>query len=318
MVAPSRPSAARCRCSTPTSSPALEHLAIDPDLDGRVRDAIESEMSRQNSNGAFGLWAADDDGDDLWLDAFVTDFLTRARERGFAVPAQGFDSALDHLRNAALNVADPGEGAGEPLAYALYVLARNGRPIIGDLRYLADTKLAVVQDADGARRRSAPRWRCSATARAPARSSRAALDALEAEKDNGLSRPDYGSRLRDGAAVLALLAEANLTNGEIAGDPIARAGAVVDAGARRAQLHQHAGEQLARARRRGARRASDAEPDQRRRPAGRRRALSQMARPTRSAKTLATSPMPGQSAARVVTTISGVPLDARARGVAGL
>ena len=117
-------------------------------------------MTRQNSSGAFGLWAADNDGDDLWLDAFVTDFLTRARERGFAVPQQGFDSALDHLRNEAVNAADPGEGAGEPLAYALYVLARNGRPVIGDLRYLADTKLAA----------SVRRW--------PRRRSRAALAML--------------------------------------------------------------------------------------------------------------------------------------------
>src|SRR5208282_1080297 len=122
---------------------SAEHLAIDPDLDGRIRSAIEVEMTRQNSSGAFGLWAVDNDGDDLWLDAFVTDFLTRARERSFAVPAQAFDSALDHLRNEVVNAADPGEGAGEPLAYALYVLARNGRPVIGDLRYLADTKLAV-------------------------------------------------------------------------------------------------------------------------------------------------------------------------------
>ena len=102
-------------------------------------------MTRQNSSGAFGLWAVDNDGDDLWLDAFVTDFLTRARERSFAVPAQAFDSALDHLRNEVVNAADPGEGAGEPLAYALYVLARNGRPVVGDLRYLADAKLAVFK-----------------------------------------------------------------------------------------------------------------------------------------------------------------------------
>ena len=57
----------------------------------------------------------------------------------------------------------------------------------------------------------------------------AALGALEAERDAGVSRPDYGSRLRDAAAVLALLAEANLTGGEIQGDAIARAGAALDA-----------------------------------------------------------------------------------------
>ena len=38
----------------------------------------------RTSNGAFGLWSVG--GDDMWLNAYVTDFLTRARERGFAVP----------------------------------------------------------------------------------------------------------------------------------------------------------------------------------------------------------------------------------------
>ena len=42
-------------------------------------------MSRQDSNGSFGLWSVG--GNDVWLDAYVTDFLTRARERGFKVPA---------------------------------------------------------------------------------------------------------------------------------------------------------------------------------------------------------------------------------------
>jgi hypothetical protein len=206
---------------------ALENLAIDPDLDGRVKDAIERVMTRQNSSGAFGLWAADNDNDDLWLDAFVADFLTRARERGFAVPQQGFDSALDHLRNEAVNAADPSEGAGEPLAYALYVLARNGRPVIGDLRYLADAKLAVFRTPMAEAQVGAALAMLGDRARAD-KVFAAALDALDAEQDAGFSRPDYGSALRDGAAVLALIAEANLTAGEVAGDPIERAGEAVD------------------------------------------------------------------------------------------
>jgi hypothetical protein len=206
---------------------ALEHLAIDPDVDGRVKDAIEKVMTRQNSSGAFGLWAADSDSDDLWLDAFVADFLTRARERSFAVPQQGFDQALDHLRNEVVNAADPGEGAGEPLAYALYVLARNGRPVIGDLRYLADVKLAVLRTPMAEAQIAAALAMLGDRARA-GRVFSAALDALDAEQDSGYSRPDYGSALRDGAAVLALVAEANLAGGEIGGDPIARAGEAVD------------------------------------------------------------------------------------------
>ena len=84
MAARSRSSAGRCRCSTSTSSPRRRRWRSTTRLDERVRDAIERVLARQDSNGAFGLWSVG--GDDLWLDAYVTDFLTRARERGFAVP----------------------------------------------------------------------------------------------------------------------------------------------------------------------------------------------------------------------------------------
>ncbi len=206
---------------------SIEHLAIDPDLDGRIREAIEREMGRQSSNGAFGLWNADADNDNLWLDAFVSDFLTRARERNFTVPQLGFDSAIDHLRNEVVNAANPGENAGEPLAYAFYVLARNGRPVIGDLRYLADTKLEVFKTPMARAQIAAALAMLGDRARA-GKIFTAALDALEAAKDNGLSRIDYGSRLRDGAAVLALLAEANLAPGDMPDDAIARAGHLLD------------------------------------------------------------------------------------------
>ena len=203
---------------------SAEHLALDPDLDARIKAAIDKEMTRQSANGAFGLWAADAENDDLWLDAFVTDFLTRARERNFVVPQLGFDNALDHLRNTSLNASDPGEGAGEPLAYALYVLARNGRPVIGDLRYLADTKLDAFKSALARGQIAAALTMLGDRVRG-ARVFEVALKTLEAENDSGVSRPDYGSRLRDAAGLLALLAEARLGPG----DALARAAAVVDA-----------------------------------------------------------------------------------------
>ncbi len=256
---------------------ALEHLAIDPNLDGRVKNAIERVMTRQNSSGAFGLWAADSDSDDLWLDAFVADFLTRARERAFAVPQQGFDSALDHLRNEAVNAADPGEGAGEPLAYALYVLARNGRPVIGDLRYLADTKLAIFRTpmAEGAARRRArharrPRARRQGLFVGARRARRRAGQWLFATRLRlGAARRRGGSRARRRGQPHD---ERNRGRSDRARG---RGGRSRPRGPR---LHQHAGRQLALDRRRGARRTSDAEPVQRRRAAGQRRDLSQMER----------------------------------------
>src|SRR5437763_10619003 len=115
------------------------HLAMDTEIDQRIKDAIDRLLARQGSNGSFGLWSAG--GDDAWLAAYVTDFLTRAREKGFAVPDVLFKSALDRIRNSVVNANEPEKDGGRDLAYGLYVLARNGAAPIGDLRYLADTKL---------------------------------------------------------------------------------------------------------------------------------------------------------------------------------
>ena len=205
---------------------SIEHLGVDPDLDGRISQAIERELSRQSASGAFGMWSADSNDDDTWLDAFVTDFLTRARERNFAVPQQAFDQALDRLRNEVVNAPEPNKDNSAALAYALYVLARNGRPVIGDLRYLSDAKLEAFTTPLAKAQLAAALAMLGDRQRA-AGAFGAALKALDAERDEGVSRPDFGSRLRDAAAVLALVAEANL-GGAIQGDAIARAGAVLE------------------------------------------------------------------------------------------
>ena len=116
------------------------HLAMDTEIDQRIKDAIERLLAREGSNGSFGLWSAG--GDDAWLDAYVNSTsLTRAREKGFAVPDVLFKSALDRIRNSVVNANEPEKDGGRDLAYGLYVLARHGAAPIGDLRYLADTKL---------------------------------------------------------------------------------------------------------------------------------------------------------------------------------
>jgi uncharacterized protein YfaS (alpha-2-macroglobulin family) len=204
---------------------SIEHLGVDPDLDGRISQAIERELSRQSASGAFGMWSADSNDEDPWLDAFVTDFLTRARERNFAVPQQAFDQALDRLRNEVVNTPEPNKDNSAAIAYALYVLGRNGRPVIGDLRYLTDAKLEAFTSPLAKAQLAAGLAMLGDQARA-AGAFGAALKALEAERDENVSRPDYGSRLRDAAAVLALVAEAHL--GNVESDAIARAGAVLD------------------------------------------------------------------------------------------
>ena len=170
------------------------------------------------------MWSADSNDNDAWLDAFVTDFLTRARERNFALSSQAFEQALDRLRNEVVNAPEPTKDNAAAIAYALYVLARNGRPVIGDLRYLTDAKLDAFTTPLAKAQLAAALAMLGDQARAAAAFG-AALKGLEAERDGG-SRPDYGSRLRDAAAVLALVAEAKL--GNIESDAIARAGAVLE------------------------------------------------------------------------------------------
>src|SRR3954453_14601884 len=115
------------------------HLAMDTEVDQRIHDAIERLLARQGSNGSFGLGSAG--GDDAWLDAYVTDFLTRAREKGFVVPDVLFRNALDRVRNSVVNAEEPEKNGGGDLGSGLYVLAPNGTAPVGHLRYLADTKL---------------------------------------------------------------------------------------------------------------------------------------------------------------------------------
>jgi uncharacterized protein YfaS (alpha-2-macroglobulin family) len=182
-------------------------LADDAEVKKRVQDAIYRVLSFQASAGSFGLWGPDGAGNDLWLDAYVSDFLSRAREQGYDVPEQPLVQSLENLQNTlayTTNVRDQGN----QIAYALYVLARNRKAAISDLRYYADTMLgdfptplskahiaaALSLYGDGQRSRSIFN------------------DALQMSENAqvqkvSLARSDYGSSLRDGAAVLALAAE---------------------------------------------------------------------------------------------------------------
>ena len=102
---------------------AQARLAPDGEIDARITDAIARLTARQGSNGSFGLWSVG--GNDAWLDAYVTDFLTRARERKFEVPTTAFTLALDRLRNYVATAPEADKNGGRELSYALYVLARN-------------------------------------------------------------------------------------------------------------------------------------------------------------------------------------------------
>ncbi len=205
-------------CAEQTTSRALPLLYVsqlakdaglpdDPDLKLRIQEAIDRVLNYQSSSGSFGLWGPG--SGDGWLDAYVTDFLTRAREQGYAVPEQAMSQALENLQNTLAYTSNI-EAQGSEVAYALYVLARNRRAALTDLRYYSESQIGAF---------SSPMSRAQLGASLALYGDQigaenAFASALQLAKASGtkpVSRSDYGSPLRDGAAMLALAAETQPT-----------------------------------------------------------------------------------------------------------
>ena len=182
----------------------------DTEVRDRVQRSINDILTNQASNGAFGLWGAA--AGDFWLDAYVTDFLSRAKANGYQVPDTAFRMALDNLRNQVNRAPDFSNeinNGGEGLAYALMVLAREGAAAIGDLRYYADVKAddfatPVAQAQLGAALAS---YGDQPRADAMFRRAAARIIPLPALEKLQIYRADYGSNFRDAAAVLTLAVE---------------------------------------------------------------------------------------------------------------
>ncbi|WP_425087559.1 MG2 domain-containing protein [Stappia sp.] len=204
-------------CTEQTASRALPLLYVnemaisagldtDVDVRERVQTAIGRVLGNQGSNGAFGLWNSYG-GSDTWLDAYVTDFLLRARDRNYDVPERAMTAALDNLENRVAYASDF-ESGGEDIAYALYVLARASRASLGDLRYYADVKLDAFGSALAKAQIGAALSLYGETTRAKLAFD-AALGATEQSESIGY-RDDYGTALRDAAGVLAYATRAKV------------------------------------------------------------------------------------------------------------
>lgn len=187
-------------------------IATDKELKERVQGAVERVFEMQSSSGAFGIWGPSDG--DLWLTAYVTDFLTRAKESGYTVRPIAFTQSLDRLGNFIANAPELKTAGAEDRAYALYVLARNGRAPIGELRYYADTKLDMFATPLAKAQLGAALSMLGDKQRAET-VFKAALAQFDDKVANiPLARDDYGSRLRDGAGLVTLAAETGIAKEE--------------------------------------------------------------------------------------------------------
>lgn len=177
-------------------------IAKDGQLKARIQKAVDRVFEMQNASGSFGVWGPG--SADLWLTGYIMDFMTRAKEQGFKVKETGFRLALDRLQNFVVNASDFKTG-GEPRAYALYVLARNAKAPIGELRYYADARIDRFATPLARAQIGAALAMMGDTKRAAQafQSAKASFDGAAAPN----VRRDYGSSLRDGAALLTLAAE---------------------------------------------------------------------------------------------------------------
>ena len=121
-------------CSEQITSGAFCRLLLADEADfGLSRSEVSAQLERtfttlrrrQNDQGSFGYWAADNNDRIDFISTYVMHFLIEAKAAGFAPPANVFQSGLRHLQ--AMVVLEPGSlGEARTQAYAIYLLTREG------------------------------------------------------------------------------------------------------------------------------------------------------------------------------------------------
>ncbi len=91
----------------------------------KVQEIIDVAATRQNDQGAFGLWTAEPNLSFDLPSVYVMQFLTDAKEQGYDIPSDLMTHGLNHLQQIADGDADNFEQA-RVQAYAVYILARHG------------------------------------------------------------------------------------------------------------------------------------------------------------------------------------------------
>lgn len=216
-------------CLEQTTSSAWPYLFLDADVseqlgleplamkerNERVTAALLRLSGMQLSDGGFTLWGDENGGqEEYWLTPYVVDFLLDAQQQGFIVPDWLLQRALQNLEERLAegerDVASRYEFSEAPdhvdfaaRAYAGYVLSRVKRASPGTLK--------VMYDKDAGKAVSGlPLVHLGLALKTvpggdPKRGDEAIRRGLAMVRDEQKYLGDYGSSLRDRAAVLYLL-----------------------------------------------------------------------------------------------------------------
>ncbi len=181
-------------------------VPLDKELPGRVQEAIDRILQKQVGEGAFSLWS-DRGRVAPWLSAYALDFLSRAQEKGYVVPAYFYKKGMLWLNNQVKKAHNPQVQELAPLAYAHWVLARTGQGRHEDARYLFDTWFTKIP-SPLAKAQLAGALALLGDKRRAIKGLKAALE--QAKNDPAASWSNYGSRLRNLAALIHIIAEAGI------------------------------------------------------------------------------------------------------------
>jgi hypothetical protein len=174
----------------------------DGNLRARVQSAVDSVIERQRYDGGFGLWSSDAPAEG-WLSSYAMEFLLRARQQGYTVPDFALEQGLRWLDELSRNYRRDDSEAIGARAYAYYVLASAKAGDISGLRYLHDTYLRRAPSALAAAQMGAALALLGDQRRA-GEAFKAAIARVDRERR---WMRDYGSALRDLAAIITLMIE---------------------------------------------------------------------------------------------------------------
>jgi hypothetical protein len=141
-------------CSEQITSRAVSRLLLASEVDfgfdkaeavRQLEGAFGLLQARQSGNGGFGYWNDHCDGGFDFLSVYVGQFLTEARDAGFAVPAKLLDGSRNRLRQMARGKPS-GLGDTALQAAAIYLLTRQGEVTTNYVLALRDTLESKYKD----------------------------------------------------------------------------------------------------------------------------------------------------------------------------
>lgn len=166
-----------------------------------INDAIKRLSARQQRDGGLSLWPSQNSSY-AWASLYAYDFLTAARDRGFAVS----DTVLENLVRYAKNItATRRQNNLASQAYAHYVLARQGMANISDLRYFAANRMDFLTSRLSKAQIAAAVAHVGMKKEARDSFIKAIGDTIDYNSYGG--EWHYRSIIRDNASIVALIAE---------------------------------------------------------------------------------------------------------------